>query len=200
MLEGIEGTVIERRDSEAVIQTGGFFLRVNCTPNTLAKLNKGETAFLFTYMAYSQDRPPELYGFRERDELDLFNVLLKMSKVGPKSALKILSATSPARLKNMIASRSIGELARLPGVGKKTAERMVTELSYILGAVEVEEAAASMPDGQRSAREDTVIALVSLGFDEQQARKTVLSILKKDQTLGPEELIRLALKEIRSNL
>ncbi len=197
MLEGVEGRVVEKRETEVVVQVGGFFLRLNCTPDTLNRLAKGETTFLLTHMAYSQDRPPELYGFADREELDLFNTLLKMSKIGPKSAMKILSATAPSRLRNLIATRNTGELSRLPGVGKKTAERMVVELASVLNIVEGEEEMKSLPTTQRSTGEDAVIALASLGFDEQQARKTVTGLLKKNPEIDTQELIKTALKEIR---
>lgn len=197
MLEGVEGKVLEKRETEVVVQVGGFYLRLNCTPGTLNRLVKGETALLLTRMAYSQDRPPELYGFAEREELDLFDTLLKMSKIGPKSAMKILSATTPSRLRSLIATRNIDELSRLPGVGKKTAERIVIELASVLNIAEGEEEMRSLPTTQRSTGEDAIIALASLGFDEQQARRTVAGLLKKNPSIDTQELIKTALKEIR---
>lgn len=197
MLEGVEGKVVEKRETEVVVQVGGFYLRLNCTPGTLNRLVKGETALLLTRMAYSQDRPPELYGFAEREELDLFDTLLKMSKIGPKSAMKILSATTPSRLRSLIATRNTDELSRLPGVGKKTAERIVVELASVLNIAEGEEEMRSLPTAQRSTGEDAIIALASLGFDEQQARRTVAGLLKKNPSIDTQELIKTALKEIR---
>jgi Holliday junction DNA helicase RuvA len=197
MLEGVEGKVVEKRETEVVVQVGGFYLRLNCTPGTLNRLVKGETALLLTRMAYSQDRPPELYGFAEREELDLFDTLLKMSKIGPKSAMKILSATTPSRLRSLIATRNTDELSRLPGVEKKTAERIVVELASVLNIAEGEEEMRSLPTTQRSTGEDAIIALASLGFDEQQARRTVAGLLKKNPSIDTQELIKTALKEIR---
>ncbi len=131
MLEGIEGRVKEIRESEVVVQVGGLFFKLNCTPNTIGKLAREKEFYFLTFMAYSQDRPPELYGFIDNEEKELFNILLKASKIGPKSAMKILSSASPSRIKRIISSKNVAELSSLPGIGKKTAERMIVGNSLI---------------------------------------------------------------------
>ncbi len=196
MLEGIEGLVREIRESEVVVKVGGLFFRLNCTPNTIAKLSGDREFFFLTYVSYSQDRPPELYGFLDREEEELFNILLKASKIGPKSAMKILSSASPSRIKQIISSKNVTELSSLPGIGKKTAERMIVELSSLIDSsfVESEE---TMPNVRRSVGEEAIVALASLGFDESQARRTVVMILRNSPDVDMHELIKGALKEMR---
>ncbi|MDP0919861.1 Holliday junction branch migration protein RuvA, partial [Klebsiella pneumoniae] len=79
-------------------------------------------------------RAPELYGFSSEDEFSLFSSLLKVSKIGPKMALKILSSAPVQRLRSLIADRNVAELSRIPGMGKKTAERLVAEISDLVEA------------------------------------------------------------------
>jgi Holliday junction DNA helicase RuvA len=196
VLEGIEGRVKEIRESEVVVQVGGLFFKLNCTPNTIGKLAREKEFYFLTFMAYSQDRPPELYGFIDNEEKELFNILLKASKIGPKSAMKILSSASPSRIKHIISSKNVAELSSLPGIGKKTAERMIVEIASLIDTSEIE-SGDEVPAVQRSHGEEAMVALTSLGFDESQARKVVVKILKENKEIDTQELLKKALKEIR---
>jgi Holliday junction DNA helicase RuvA len=110
--------------------------------------------------------------------------------------MKILSSASPSRIKQIISSKNVTELSSLPGIGKKTAERMIVELSSLIDSsfVESEE---TMPDVRRSVGEEAIVALASLGFDESQARRTVVKILRNSPDVDMHELIKGALKEMR---
>lgn len=196
MLEGIEGRVREIRETEIVIQVGSLFLKVNCTPNTISKLPVEKDVYLLTFMAYSQDRPPELYGFYDQEEKELFNILLRASKIGPKSAMKILSSASPSRIKHIISTKNVAELSSLPGIGKKTAERMIVELASLVDTSGITDE-QTIPGVERSHGEEAVAALTSLGFDENQSRKVVIEILKAEREIDTHDLIKKALKEIR---
>ncbi len=189
MLEGIEGTVVDLKDSSLVISVGGFRFRVYCTPSSIEHSAPGSVVFMHTYLHFSQDRAPELYGFSNEDEFSLFSSLLKVSKIGPKMALKILSSAPVPRLRSLIADRSVAELSRIPGMGRKTAERLVAEISDL-----VEAGTETLSSQNLDESEEAVRALVSLGFEASSARQMVRAIVKERKDLSTQELIREALK------
>ncbi|KUK94646.1 MAG: Holliday junction ATP-dependent DNA helicase RuvA [Thermotogales bacterium 46_20] len=189
MLEGIEGIVIEQRDSSLVIGVGGFRFRVYCTPSSIERSGLGSVVFMHTYLHFSQDRAPELYGFSSEDEFSLFSSLLKVSKIGPKMALKILSSAPVQRLRSLIADRNVAELSRIPGMGKKTAERLVAEISDL-----VEAGTENASPENFDECEEAVRALISLGFEASSARQMVRAIAREKKDLSTQELIREALK------
>lgn len=193
MLEGIEGVVSEKRESELVLKTnGGIYFRLNCTPGTLKSVSEDEKVYIRTYLAFSPERPPELYGFKDREEAELFSILIKANKIGPRSAMRILSATTTDKLRNMLASKNVVLLAKLPGLGKKTAERLVADIGdQVTGTLEGE--SVYVP----SSGEEALQALLSLGFDENMARSTVSKIAKMNPGMATQELLKNALKEMK---
>ncbi len=189
MLEGIEGVVVERRESHLVIGVSGFRFRIYCTPASVESSPVGSSISLRTYLHFTQDRAPELYGFSGEVEYELFTSLLKVSKIGPKLAMKILSSASAERLRTMIASRDVSELSRVPGVGRKTAERLVTEISDLVGAGSIETSTEGFDQV-----EEAVNALVSLGFETSSARQMIRRVVSESESLSAQDLIREALK------
>ena len=128
MIGSLRGSVLERtEDSTALIEVAGVGYVVSLTPRTLAELEPGSPAFVYVHHHIREDAQT-LFGFLHRDERTTFQVLIATHGVGPALALAILGTHAPAALVDIIASNDIGALTLVPGVGKKTAERLLVEL------------------------------------------------------------------------
>lgn len=128
MIGSLRGAVLERlEDASALIEVGGVGYFVSVTPRTLAELEPGASVFLYVHHHIREDAQ-QLFGFLHRDERTTFQVLIATHGVGPALALAILGTHAPAALVDIIASNDIGALTLVPGVGKKTAERLLVEL------------------------------------------------------------------------
>ncbi|AKI96884.1 Holliday junction branch migration protein RuvA [Kosmotoga pacifica] len=193
MLEGLEGTVVKIRENYILVKSGPFTFGMNCSISTTERLKVGEHYNFNTYLAFYQDRAPELYGFVSTEELEVFSALIKANKIGPRLALKILSGTTPDKLKALIASRNIEGLSNLPGLGKKTAERLIAEIGHLFENEKIGESLAS----NDSRVDDALNALVSLGFDRRISSRVLSDILKVTPDIEVNELIKEALKKIR---
>ena len=128
MIGSLRGSVLERtEDSTALIEVAGVGYVVSVTPRTLAELEPGSPVFVYVHHHIREDAQT-LFGFLHRDERTTFQVLIATHGVGPALALAILGTHAPAALVDIIASNDIGALTLVPGVGKKTAERLLVEL------------------------------------------------------------------------
>jgi Holliday junction DNA helicase RuvA len=188
MIGSVRGEVIERvATGEALVDVNGVGYRVLVPLSAIPGLEPGTAAFLFTHL-HARDDGMTLYGFPTRDERDTFEVLIGASGVGPKLALAILSVHSPHVLRRALVDDDLDALTTVPGVGKRTAQRLLLELKARLEApsLDADGAAAST-----SARAEVRTALAGLGYQPDEVRD-VLSQLPDD---GPvEELLRDALK------
>lgn len=193
MLEGLEGVVKKINGNYVLIKAGFFTFGLNCPLSTVEKLKVGERCDFLTYMSFPQDKAPELFGFLTDEEFEVFSALIRVNKIGPKLALKILSGTTPGNLKTLIARRNLEGLSHLPGLGKKTAERLVAEIGHLFETGI--ESGTLVPDDPRI--EDAINALTSLGFDRRITIKTVSKVLKELPHIETGELIKEALKKIR---
>ncbi len=128
MIGSLRGTVLERsEDATVLLEVGGVGYLVTVTPRTLAELEPGSTAFLHVHHHIREDAQT-LYGFLQRDERLTFNVLIATHGVGPAMAMAMLATHSPAALVDVVATNDLAALTLVPGVGKKTAERLLVEL------------------------------------------------------------------------
>ena len=173
----IKGIVSGFPKDACFLETGGIGYRIFISERTRSLLHIGEEARLLTYMAVREDAIL-LYGFPEQDEYDLFLILISVSKIGPKVAIGILSSMTPDAFVRAIVSRNVTALTKLPGIGKKTAERLVVELKDKVANLEME--GVSM-DGEDIAAADSgligqaSLALSGLGYSSEE----VLPLLKK---------------------
>ncbi len=181
----------------AVIDCAGVGYKLTVTGNTLSKLNDpnlSDVVRLYTYMAVREDAV-ELFGFFTTEELDLFKLLITVSGVGPKAGISILSTLTPEALVNAIASEDSRSIAQAPGVGAKTAARIVLELhdkvakSYLgmAQAVAKKPVAGSPAKGNLSDARD---ALIVLGYSRQEVSSALSAV---DPSKDTEEIIRDAL-------
>jgi Holliday junction DNA helicase RuvA len=164
-----------RLDS-AVLEVGGVGMLVQATPGTLATLRAGSEAELHTTLIVREDSLT-LYGFAESDERDVFETLQTVSGVGPRLALAMLAVHTPNGLRRAVASEDLAALTKVPGIGRKGAQRIVLELSDRLGApldgVEGSKAAAVPAQAGGAHHEQVVDALVGLGWNAKQAQQAV---------------------------
>ena len=189
MIGSVRGTVLERTIAgEALVEVGGVGYRVLVPVGALPALEPGGPAFLFTHLHVREDALV-LYGFPTRDERDTFEALLVANGVGPKLALAILSVHPPAALRRALIDDDLDSLTLVPGVGKRTAQRLLIELKARLD-VPMSETVAR-PGEPPAARADVRAALTGLGYEPDEVRD-VLNALPEDGAV--EDLLREALR------
>ncbi len=188
MIGSLRGTVLDRAiGGEILLEVGGVGYRVAVPSGAVAALEPGDPAFLFTHLVVREDAL-SLYGFPDREQRDTFEALMSATGVGPKLALAILSAHTPAALRRAVIESDLDTLTVVPGIGKRTAQRLMIELAAKLGT-EVPDPVG--PDGGPSARIEVRAALEGLGYGAEEVRD-VLRSLPSD---GPVEvLLKEALK------
>ena len=188
MIGRITGIVLGIEQQQVLIDVQGIGYELECPISTLCELPpKGEIVTLFSHFVVREDAQL-LYGFLRSEDRECFRILIKISGVGPKLAVGILSGLSGGELAQAIEGGDLSTLTRLPGVGKKTAERLVVELRGRLSLNGLPLAAK-----EASASDEAVLGLVSLGYKESEARK-VIDGLSADTVKTPEALIRASLK------
>ncbi len=187
MIGSVRGTVIDRSPSgEVLIEVGGVGYRALVPLGALGGLEPGSIAFLFTHLN-SRDDALTLYGFPTRGERDVFEILLGTVGVGPSLALKILSVHNPRALQRAVADEDLAALTLVPGVGKRTAERLVIELRARLDVPESIGVSETAPNTRVEVRE----ALSGLGYGQEEVR-AIMARVPEDGSV--EDLLRIALQ------
>jgi holliday junction DNA helicase RuvA len=181
VISSVRGRVLSVGLDHAVIEVGGVGLAVYCAPSTLATLRKGEEARLTTTLIVREDSLT-LYGFADADARELFGLLLTVSGIGPRLALATLAVLEPDKLRTAIAEGSVTTLTQIPGVGKKSAERLIIELRDKIGALAMAGAGNGgvAVNSQDRVRAEVVEALVGLGFPSKQAEQAIDLVLSGD--------------------
>jgi Holliday junction DNA helicase RuvA len=195
MIGQLRGRLAEKRPNQVLVDVGGVGYVVLVPLSTFAALGELHTEVTLLIHTHVREDALALYGFVSSREKHLFELLLSASGVGPSLALKILSGMSVDELVPAIRGSDLGRLTKIPGVGRKTAERMVVELKDKLEAVvvEVERPAASSPAGIEA---DVVSALVNLGYEARVAEKAVEEARKEAGGANFEKLLRGALQAL----
>jgi Holliday junction DNA helicase RuvA len=181
MIAQLRGKPVASTPEGLVLDVGGVGYLVAATPAAVRKAGGADEVTLETYMVVREDAL-QLYGFAERAERELFVQLLTVNGVGPKVALAIVSGSPAEELRRAIVREDIARFIAIPGIGKKTAERIVLELKEKIGTVE-----PAGPIGELVARD----ALVELGWTMLDAERALHDV---DETLPVEEQVRLALR------
>ncbi len=191
MIASVRGEVLEVALDHAVIEAAGVGYRVNATPSTLATLRQGSQARLITAMVVREDSMT-LYGFTDSDTRDLFLTLLSVSGVGPRLAMATLAVHDAAALRQALHDSDVAALTRVPGIGKRGAERMVLELRDKVGASAGAPGGAAAVNGH-AVRGPVVEALVGLGFAAKQAEDATDKVLSDDHDASTSSALRAAL-------
>ena len=198
MIASLRGTLLEKHAGACVVECGGVGYLVSVSTHTLAALpERGAAVFLRTRQIVREDALL-LFGFVESAELELFDLMIGVSGVGPKLALAVLSGLKPPALARAIRDEQIGALVAISGVGRKTAERLIVELRDKIGApagaASAEPAAGVLPKSGRY--DDAVAALVRLGYTATQAQEVVRAVGASSEDLSLEDLVRRALAQL----
>jgi Holliday junction DNA helicase RuvA len=193
MIGQLRGRLAEKRPNQVLVDVGGVGYVVLVPLSTFAALGELRTEVTLLIHTHVREDALSLYGFVSSREKHLFELLLSASGVGPSLALKILSGMSVDELVPAIRGSDLARLTKIPGVGRKTAERMVVELKDKLEAVvvEVERPSASSPAGVEA---DVVSALINLGYEARVAEKAVEEARKESGAANFEKLLRAALQ------
>ena len=196
MYSYIKGTVEEIYIDSIVVENNGIGYKINVSSNTIMNLQVGEATKIYTKLIVRED-DMSLCGFVSREELKMFELLTSVSKIGPKVALSILSFASPAQLGAYILSEDIGKSSKAPGVGKKTAERIVLELKDKVDKNNIEfEPTLLSQKPTLISQDESVDALVALGYTLSESKEAVQKC-KKDG-MNTEAIIKKALTYIMS--
>jgi Holliday junction DNA helicase RuvA len=199
VIGSLRGTVLERDPGGSVLlEVGGVGYLVTVTPRTLAEMEPTTTAFLYVHHHIREDAQV-LYGFASREERTTFQVLLATHGVGPTMALAILGTHPPAALVDIVAAGDLGALTLVPGVGKKTAERLLVELKNRLSIPLLDPlpGGAVAGSGAGSAVADVREALAGLGYAPEEIRETLREVAAASGESAPADasaLLRDALK------
>jgi len=186
MIASLRGKPVARTAEGLVLDVGGVGYLVHATPTAIRKGDVADEITVETYLHVREDAL-QLYGFAERAERELFVQLLSVNGVGPKVALAIVSGSPAAELRRAIVLEDTARFQAIPGIGKKTAERIVLELKEKLGGAPVPISSASGTQPHVVARD----ALVELGYSLGEAEQALAAV---DPELSPEERVRQALK------
>jgi len=190
MIGRITGTLLGIEHQTALVDVGGVGYEIECPISTLCELPPvGQTVTLLTHLVVREDAQL-LYGFLTHDDRESFRILIKISGVGPKLAIGVLSGLSGDELAAAVERDDVATLTRLPGVGKKTAERLLVELRGRMTST-----GRTQSSNAVSPVEEAVLGLIALGYKEAEARKAI-NALPKDPEATPESLIRSSLKQM----
>lgn len=197
MITYLEGILREILPTQVVIEVHGVGYEVFIPLSSYDRLPPpGQSVRLLTHLQVREDAHL-LYGFASSEERDLFRLLVnRVSGVGPKLALAVLSGMDVVRFKAAVVESDIASISKISGLGKKTAERIVLELKDKLGVAAAWEAASASkaPTEEARASNDAVLALIALGYKQVNAAKAVREVAQRQTSLGTEELVREALK------
>ncbi len=183
MISYLTGTVAEKGSRFAIVEVAGVGYKVFVTDDTLRELALGKETKLRTHHVVREDAE-DLFGFLKEEDLKLFELLLNVPGIGPKTALNILSVATPPTLRRSITSGETAYLTKISGIGKKTAEKIILELREKLGASE---------EGDSLKEEvDALEALKSLGYSHSEAREALKDMPK--EISGTSDRVRHALK------
>ena len=193
----LHGKLAEAGPTHVVVDCGGIGYSVFIPLSSYDRLppKSGDVKLLTYHHVVAHEGTQQLFGFVTPEEREMFLLLISISGIGPKLALNILSSASISALRNAIAAGDTKTLSALRGIGKKTAERLVVELKDKVGAATAFEMKGRAPTAEEQKLTDAVLALVSLGYKQMDAHKTILAASEK---LGPkanvEELVRAVLR------
>ncbi len=196
MIAQLRGTLISRVTTEIVIDCGGVGYAVLVSVNTSSRLPQaGEQLTILTLLITREDSMT-LYGFHNEAERHAFKLLTNIGGIGPKTALAILSSVTVEELQSYVLANNLIALQKLPGIGKKTAERMIIELRDKVGKLEVDSSGQTPAMLQTLAQQEALAALVSLGYNKLIAERAIKKVVaeEKNGDLSVEYIIKKALR------
>ena len=201
MIAFVHGIAAEMTENSVIVETGGIGYEIYMTGESLSQLPMGEKVKIHTYFQVREDAM-QLYGFLKKDDLQMFKLLLGVNGVGPKAAMGVLSGITADELRFAVLSDDVKTLSKAPGIGKKTAQKLILELkdklkledAFELKLAHEQEKAATSGDVS-DGRQEAVAALVALGYSSTDALRAV----RKVTEVSPDDvegLLKAALKNM----
>lgn len=191
MIAHINGKLVEKNPTSAIIECNGVGYHINISLNTYSKIGDQENCKLFTELIVREDAQL-LYGFSDLAEKKLFQLLISVSGVGPATALLALSSAEPSEIQEAILSGNAAWFKGVKGIGPKTAQRLILDLKDKLSKENLSVNFSQNLDN--TIRDESLSALINLGFNKNQAEKLIQSILKKHSDYQVEDVIKYALR------
>ncbi|HLP17843.1 MAG TPA: Holliday junction branch migration protein RuvA, partial [Bacteroidota bacterium] len=173
MIAQLSGILAKKTPTEIVIDVNGVGYGVSISLSTYEKLPDEQKSVTLLTHHHIREESQQLFGFATESERDVFRLLISVSGIGPKTAQTILSGIQPRDFTMMIVEGNAAGLTRLPGIGKKTAERMLLELRDKIGRVDVSSVASQSAAGGSGMRSDAVAAMISLGYSRDRAEQMI---------------------------
>ena len=195
MIGYLHGKIISKKPTKLLLDVGGVGYLVNISINTFEKLSDKTEVSLFTHLSVREDAM-DLYGFFSVAEKEMFELLIGVSGIGPKSAQSILSGIQIDDLKDALKAGNVSRLISIPGIGRKTAERLMIELRDKIDSVS--ETGETVSFGVSTVRGDAIAALVNLGYNQKIAERAVRAVTDKSPNISIEDLIKEALTNLNS--
>ncbi len=193
MIGFLKGKIISSKPTKIVLDVNGVGYLVNISINTFEKISDKEIVSLHIYTSVKEDSIT-LFGFFTESEKEMFELLISVNGVGPKLALNILSGIQVDDLKYSIQREDVSRIVSVPGIGKKTAERLVLELRSKVDQI-AEEGGAKIPFNIKT---EAVAALTTLGYNSKAAEKIVRDLLNEQPDISLEEIIKKALNRFNA--
>lgn len=198
MISFIKGEVVKKGLDYIILENNNMGYFINTSFNTLNNLSEGDKAFIFTYLHIREDIL-QLYGFLSAEEIEMFKKLITVNGVGPKAGLAVLSTYDVNTLKAIIIKDDAVKMSKVPGVGKKTASKIILELKDKVGNLDninhEDEYFEELKTVDNNEMSDLIDALTSLGFNQFEAKKVLDEIDIKNKS--ENEIIKEALKKIK---
>lgn len=192
MIGYLSGKLLIKKPTQLLIDVNGVGYEVAISLMTFERIGDSAEASLFIHTNVSQDAIT-LFGFISEDEREMFRLLISVSGVGPKTALALLSGIRVDELRFAIETGDTHRIHAAPGIGKKTADRLVLELK---GKVSSIQSSSTTVFSQRGARAEALTALITLGFNQKSAEKVVGSLCDENPSASVEEIVKQALKKL----
>jgi Holliday junction DNA helicase RuvA len=199
MISFVKGRVAGITGDSVVVEVGGFGIQLFCAPTTIARVRVGDQARLSTSLIVREDSLT-LYGFSDDDERTVFELLLTATGVGPRLAQAMLGVHSPAALRQAVATDDFNALSLVPGIGRKTAQRIALELKEKLAATSLGADVVVLPGGTSASWRDSVHgALLGLGYSIREADEAVQNVATDEEMADESDvaiLLRVALRSL----
>jgi Holliday junction DNA helicase RuvA len=193
MIDYIKGTVTRVTPTFLIIETGGIGYYINISLNTYTKL-EGKTEFRILVHEVIREDAHQLFGFADKEERDIFRLLISVSGVGASTARMMISSLNPEEIEKAVIGSDVNTLKSVKGIGLKTAERIIVDLKDKVGKQSGTGEIFALADNTR--REEALSALVMLGFARSAVLKTLDRIVREEKNLTVEEIIKRALKNL----
>jgi Holliday junction DNA helicase RuvA len=203
MIAHLSGTLLAKHATSVIVDVGGVGYEVTIPVTTFYDLGETNAPVRLQIYTHVREEALQLFGFRTLRERELFTLLISVSGIGPKSAVAMLSGMSADEIVTAIRQSNYARITSIPGVGRKTAERLVIELRDKMAALsgpapeeQVGAGGAAAAQSEDALREDTLAALLQLGFPRPAAEKTITNAMQEGGDLSVETLLRRSLRQL----